>query len=342
MAKVLVTGASGFIGYHMAQLLVEQGEEVTCLVRKTSKTNRLSQLGVIQHCGDLDDRQSLAAAVAGKSTVYQVAGCVKALRTEELFRVNEHGVRNLLEVCAEPTTPPVVVTVSSLAAAGPSPDGHLRTETDPLVQVSYYGQSKRQGELAAQTLADRVPVSVVRPPIVLGEGDTNGLSLFQSIARTFVHMVPGLQRHLFSVIHAADLVRGISLVAQRGQRLHPQGAESPDPLCASQGYYFLAGPEHVTYDALGTLVGQALGRRGALVLHAPAAVVWGVATVVELAAKVRRQPALLNYDKIREALAGDWTCSPQKAADQLGFSVATPLLERLRQTAQWYRKEGWL
>lgn len=341
MAKVLVTGASGFIGYHMAQLLVGQGDEVTCLVRKTSKTNRLSQLGVLQHFGELNDRESLLAAVAGKSTVYHIAGCIKTLYTEELYRVNEHGVRNLLEACAELTTPPVVVTVSSLAAAGPSTDGHLRTETDPLVQVSHYGRSKRQGELAAHALADRVPISIVRPPIVLGEGDTNGKPLFQSIAQTRVHMVPGLKRHLFSVIHAADLVQGIFLAAQRGKRLDPAGADNPDPLRASQGYYFLTGPEHVTYDELGTLVGQALGRRRTLVIHAPAAIVWGVSTVVELAAKIRRQPALLNYDKIREALAGDWSCSSQKAADELGFSVTTPLVERLRQTAQWYRKAGW-
>jgi len=86
-------------------------------------------------------------------------------------------------------------------------DGKLKTEADPLSPVSHYGHSKRAGERAAARYADRVPITVVRPSIVLGEADVLGLPLFRSIARWGVHAVPGFRRPRFSLIHADDLRR---------------------------------------------------------------------------------------------------------------------------------------
>jgi len=339
MAKVLVTGASGFIGTHLVAALAARGDEVTCLVRPTSHVDSLRDAGARLSFGDVTDRSSLTAAVAGQSVVYHVAGCTQALGPRLFYRVNQRGVANVAQVCAGQTNPPVLVSVSSLAAAGPANEGQPKTEADRSEPVSHYGHSKRAGERAAEHYADRVPITIVRPPIVLGEGDRMGLPLFRSIARFGVHMVPGLDRRRFSLIHADDLVSLLILAAQRGRRLPPRGRPESH---GSQGYYFAACEENPAYSDLGRMIAEVMGRRLVVVIPTATPLVWMVAVAGEAISRIRQDPLFMNLDKAREITAGSWLCSADAAAKELGFTVTVPLLERLRQTAQWYRDKKWL
>lgn len=336
--KVLVTGASGFIGSHLAEMLSREGYRATCLVRKTSRLKRLRRLDVDLRFGDVTDLDTLRAAVAGAQFVYHVAGCNTALRSRYLHQVNEQGVRNIAQACAAQTTPPVLVTVSSLAAAGPSDGDRPRTEAEPAAPVSKYGRSKLAGERAAAEFADRVPISIVRPPIVFGEADHQSCQWFRSIARFGVHVMPGMGHHRYSVIHADDLARLLILAGGQGKRLSSDAAAGEAP---TEGIYFAAAEQHPTYAELGRLVAVALGRKAVLVPTPPRSV-WLAAGATELAAQLLRRPFLLNVDKAREAWAGSWVCSAQRAADELGFRVGATLQQRFRQAAEWYRREGWL
>ena len=123
MATCLVTGASGFIGGHLAELLVSRGDEVHCLVRATSDTRRLCELGATLHEVDLLSSESLGSAVSAADVVYHVAGVVHTPRPSEQIRVNRDGVSKLLEACAQRTDPPRFVLVSSVAASGPARRG---------------------------------------------------------------------------------------------------------------------------------------------------------------------------------------------------------------------------
>jgi nucleoside-diphosphate-sugar epimerase len=364
MARVLVTGASGFIGFHLTEALAARGDEVTCLVRRSSQVERLRPLGVRLAYGDVTDAASVLTAVRGQQTVYHVAGCIVSVRTADFYRANTLGPQNVAVACAAQTTPPVLVQVSSLAAAGPACHGRMRTEADRPIQVSHYGRSKRAGERAAERFADRVPITVVRPPIVIGEADRLGLEMFRMIDRFGLHLVPGLARYHYSIIHAADLVNLLLLAAERGRRLQPaaqNGHAAPldvgrslTPSCLGRsetpsyntmrtpGYYFAAGHEHPAYADLGRMIAAALGRRRVLLLPTSRPVMWAVAAGTHLLMKIRQQPLYFNLDKFEEASAGSWLCSPQAAEDELGFRVDVPLSERIRQTAEWYRREKWL
>ena len=339
MSKALVTGATGFIGPHLVEALARRGHEVACLVRATSRTERLEPFGPRLLQGDVTDAASLRAAVEHVDAVYHLAGVTKTLRSEEMTRVNEQGVRNVAEACAARTSPPVLIVVSSLAAAGPSPDNRLRIESDPPRPVSHYGRSKRAGELAAESLADKLPISIVRPPIVFGEGDTDMLQMIRPIARFGLHLVPGLGRQRVSLIHAADLAEALIAATERGTRLPPA---SDGPRAPGRGYYFVAFDDHPTYRQLGRKIADAVGRRMMLVIPAPGVMTWIVAGASELLARLRRRPNIFNLDKAREATAGSWACSAEVASRELDFRPAAALDERLRQTVDWYRAHGWL
>lgn len=337
MARVLVTGASGFIGAHLAAALAARGDEVACLVRASSSLARLEGVPVRPVLGDCTDPSSLASAVAETDQVYHLAGVTKSLSIEGFRRVNELGVANLVEACARQTSPPTVVVVSSLAAAGPAPADRLRHEDDPPQPVSRYGRSKRAGELAAQAWAHQVPISVVRPPIVFGEGDTSMLEMIRPIMRLGVHAVPGRGRARFSLVHAADLVQALLLAAERGVRLEPpsEGQHS------STGYYYVAADEHPTYGDLGRLVAAAVGRR-VLVLPLPPAATWIGGAGSELLWRMTGRSRIFNLDKAREALAGSWACTPERAREQLGFAPAADLPSHMQRTIDWYRAQGWI
>jgi nucleoside-diphosphate-sugar epimerase len=100
MTKVLITGATGFIGRHLARAAVSQGYGVTCLVRATSAAKRLDGLSARRVCGDVTDRDSLVTAIQRQDVVFHLAGCVKAIQAGRFYEVNEQSIRNVAEACA--------------------------------------------------------------------------------------------------------------------------------------------------------------------------------------------------------------------------------------------------
>ncbi len=340
MARVLVTGANGFIGSHLARRLVADGDDVTCLVRRTSNLESLEPLGVRLVRGDVREADSLPAAVEHAEIVYHLAGLVTAFRADELMAVNAQGLGNVVRACAQRESPPILVSVSSLAAAGPSRGEQARTEQDHPEPVSHYGRAKRAGELIAQEYAGRMPITIVRPPIVFGEGDQLMRDLFRSIYRFGLHMALGVAHERYSLIHVADVVDALVRCAGRGSRLVP-----PSNGCAAsaQGYYFVAADEQPTFAELGNLIGIGLRRAKVRVVASSGHVLlWSAAAVGEVWGRLRGQPYIFNFDKVREARAGSWICSSQAIRGQLGFAPGAPLIDRLRQTSDWYLSQNWI
>lgn len=333
--KALVTGANGFIGEHLVRALLKHGDAVRAMVRRESAGAPLKALGAEVVLGDVSQPQSLPPAIAGVDAVFHLAGLVKALSRDELFNVNEGGTRNVAHACAGRTTPPVLLLVSSLAAAGPAHDGQPRTERDPAEPVSDYGRSKRAGEIAALDLSGQLPLTIVRPAATFGEGDLNSLPMFHLAARHGVYAAPGLKHRRLSLVHADDLAEALWLAARHGKRAGPHQD-------AAEGCYFIAADPAPEYDELGRLIGEAVGRRRIRIVHAPDWLIRGAGAASQWLARLRGRPTIFNLDKMREASAGSWLCSAERIRNELGFRVERPLGDRLRQTADWYASHGLL
>ncbi len=327
----LVTGASGFIGGRLVRALVADGWAVRALVRPTSRRGALEAQGVECVVGDLGDQDSLTRAAAGVDVVFHLASLLKVPWKAAFETVNVAGTEAVARACAAGATPPTLVLVSSMAAAGPALDGRGRRETDPPAPVSRYGRVKLAAERAAAAFAGQVPQSVVRPPMVFGPGDLGTLPLFRGAARGW-HVVPQRGPMRVGLIHADDLAQALIAVARRGERVAADG-----PVGA--GVYHVSSGEALAYGDLGPLIGAGLGRRVRTV-RLPALVTRLAAAISEAIGRLRDRPTVLNLDKYREGTAGDWLCDISKCQQGLGFAPAEPAAARLAETARWYQDEG--
>ena len=321
----LVTGATGFIGGHLVDGLLAAGRPVRALVRSRARARPLAERGVELVEGDLADVGALREACAEVGEVYHLAAMLRAPWRADFEEVNALGCGNVAAACAAQPEPPVLVLVSSLAAAGPGP--RERDERRPARPVSRYGAAKLAGERAAA--AEGVPLTVVRPPMVLGPGDRSSLRLFRMVARGDV-VAPG--RAPLALVDVRDLSALLIAAGERGERL--EGSEG-------KGVYYAAYPEAFSLAELGRRIAVALGRRPPRAWRIPLPLTWLAAGGGELYGRLRDRPTLLNLDKARELAGGAWCCSAEKAREQLGFRHA-PLDQRLRETVDWYRAEGWL
>lgn len=351
--RVLVTGATGFIGRHLVRRLVESHCRVWSLVRDATRSrlpgDDLDLTNSQLLTGDVTDQESLNRALdqSRPDVVMHLAGLVRTLHRDAFMRINADGARNIAAACAARQTPPVLVAVSSLAAAGPSRAAKScaektsadqpRREGDAPAPVSAYGRSKLAGEQAVATCAAALPITIVRPPIVFGPGDRAIINMCKPIARWGVHPVFSSGDSRLSLVHVDDLVAGLLLAAVKGERL-----PSPDEEHAGRGIYFLAADEQPTYAEFGQLIAHALGRSSPRLVHVPTPVMKLVGAGAEAIGLIRQRTSWLNRDKVTEALAGSWTCTSEKARTHLGWSPTAPLRERLHETVQWYREARWL
>jgi nucleoside-diphosphate-sugar epimerase len=325
--QVLVTGANGFVGSHLVEALLAQGYPVRCLVRRTSDLTFIRNLPVDWAYGDIASGDGLEAACADVESVCHLAGATKARNEDTYLRVNAEGTRHLLSAC-EQAAPHLrrFVYISSLAAAGPSPDGHPIDESHPPRPLTYYGQSKLQGEKYCHQYADRLPVVILRPSAVYGPRERDIFFYFQMVNRG-IKLLLGRGERQASFVFVQDLIASILRVLEDDQTI-------------GQTYFVTEGR---TYDwqEMSDLVAASLGKR-ALRVVVPERLLPAIAAIAGLQARLTGQPALLNDQKLIELRQRYWVCSAEKAHRELGFAAQYDLATGVQLTAQWYRQHGWL
>jgi nucleoside-diphosphate-sugar epimerase len=326
--KAFVTGATGFVGSHLAAALVERGDTVVCLARRPEQAAFIASLGALIAPGSLEDGAALAAALRDAEVVYHVAGLTAAASEAEFLAVNAAGTRRLIDA-VRGAVPQLrrFIHVSSIAAVGPAAPGGRLDEDAPCRPVTAYGRSKLAGEAVVRR-SPALPWTIVRPGVVYGPRDRELLRLFRITARA-IAPVFGWGRQEISVVHVADLAEGIVRAAQ-------------EPRALGQTYH-LAHPTVVTQRELATAVGRAVrGGRAPLVLPVPPLVAAPIVWAIGRAAAAAGRRSVVSADKLAEFLAPSWAASVEKADRELGWRARHDLAGGLAATAEWYRAEGWL
>ncbi|XXT17645.1 SDR family NAD(P)-dependent oxidoreductase [Sorangium sp. So ce429] len=331
--RVLVTGASGFLGSHVTEQLVQKGHSVVALVRRSSSTKFLSSLrGVELAYGAIEDAESVRRAVVdapGVDAIVHSAGLVKARDEAEFFRVNVGGTRNMLDAAkaARPTTMKRFVFVSSLAAIGPSHDGRPVAADARPAPVTRYGRSKLEAERLVLAEKDALPVVVLRPPMIYGPRDQESFAFFQSVARRFLPML-GDGKNTLSVIYASDAAAACI-----------RALESDAP--SGRAYFIDDGHVYVWRDMLAD-VEAAIGARAFVRVGVPFPLMRGAALASEGMSRLTGKPVMLTRDKLNELAASHWVCDSAEARRELGWEPQVSWAEGTRRAVAWYREHGWL
>lgn len=323
--RVLVTGAAGFIGFHLCAMLREHMPQfqILALVRPGRASEHIQGEGLdVVEC-DLLDPCGLDAILEGVDTVFHLAGVTMARDAVGYARGNVQATANLVRAVNQ-TRARRLIFVSSQAAGGPSSEPPGLTGHEAARPVSWYGHSKLQAERELCGL--KTHWTVLRPPMVYGPRDRGFLPLFRA-ARLGVVLLPDGGRAPMSIAHVSD-VCALALAAAVG----------PQP--SGQVYYPSDGITR-TWGEISRAVATAVGGR-TLGLPFPVRVIWPVAMLNGLWARLDGKPQYLNPDKYREAVQPGWLCTGLTAERELGWQARVALAAGLAETARWYRLSGWL
>lgn len=325
----LVTGATGFIGSFVAEMLRERGFNVRLLVRNERRLRAETRDGCEVIKGDVTQSpEALKPAVEGCDYVFHVAGLIKGRTQNEFNRVNAYGAKNLVDASVNAGVNGRFLMVSSLAAIGPNEGSHhvVTEDTIPHPQT-FYGRSKLLGEKFAFASSDQMPVTVIRPPAVYGPRDTGILEFFQFMARGYALQF-GNEERTFSLIHGRDLARGIIEAA-----LHDATIGEA---------YFLTNPEPYPMSWTMAMLREILKPSKNRTLKGPVWLAKLYARWNDVFQWVTGKPMLPNSDKMRELMPLYWVCSGEKAKRDFGFEPEIDIMDGLRETAEFYIDEGWI
>lgn len=335
--KILITGASGFIGSFLVEHALEQGYDTWAAVRRTSSRKYLrdSRTHFIEL--DLGDDDTLHVQLEAHTAehgafdaVIHAAGATKCLRAENFFSVNAEGTRRLAEQLTTTGTlrkDGRFVFISSLSVWGPvhEKDRQAICDDDTPRPNTAYGNSK----LLAESYLAQTPglnYVVLRPTGVYGPRERDYFIMARSIAR-HIDFAAGFRPQVLTFIYVRDLVQAAFLALTRGKR----GAG-----------YFLSDGGLYSSRTFSDLLQAELGVKRVLHFTAPLWLLHAVCYVSGKAAKAAGKASTLNMDKYRIMCQRNWRCDISPACHDLGYRPQWPLPRGVQEAVAWYRKEGWL
>lgn len=333
--KILVTGASGFIGSFLVERGLELGFDVWAAVRKSSSRKWLQDERI--HFFDLDlssdDRLRLAleafhAKHGAFDCVIHAAGATQCRRPEDFFRINTEGTERLARLLVETQTlTGRFVFLSSLSLFGPvrEADGTPILDSDTPNPNTAYGRSKWEAErlLAGIPGLDYV---LLRPTGVYGPRERDYYLMAKSI-RQHIDFAVGFRPQVITFIYVRDLVQAAYLALERGE---------------SRRAYFLTDGGEYDSRTFSDLLQREMGVRHVLHVKAPLWVLRMACFVSGNVAKLFRRTSTLNMDKYHILRQRNWRCDILPARNELGFTPQYPLERGVRETVRWYKDNAWL
>jgi dihydroflavonol-4-reductase len=327
----LVTGATGFLGGHVARLLVERGERVRVLVRSSSAgllAALLPTSGVERAVGDLRDAASLGQAMQGVDVVYHVAADYRlwARRPADIYDSNVTGTRNVLDAARRARVAKVVYTSTVGTVAVPRgnslPDENTRTSVDEM--IGHYKRSKWLAELEAlQAAADGLPVVVVNPTTPVGPGDAKPTPTGKIVLDFLNGRMPAYVDAGLNFLPVEDAAAGHLLAAERGRI----------------GERYILGGENLTLEQVLAVLAGVSGRKAPR-MRVPHAVALGAGYVDTAIARLLGREPQIPLEGVRMSRHSMFVSS-EKARRELNFAPG-PVAAALERAVRWYEANGYV
>jgi UDP-glucose 4-epimerase len=324
--KILITGASGFLGYHLVQSALEMGLDVVAGIRHSSNTKHLQAFPIKYAYPHFDNINLLEEELDKERYDYIIhaAGITKAKKEEDFTNVNARYTHNIATAATKMSSLKKIVFISSLAAIGPltSMDEMITENTTPQ-PVTSYGKSKLLAE--QQLVSIDIPWLILRPTAIYGPWEKDIFILIRMIRNGLEPYIGKMPQQL-SFIHVGDVAdTAVNALFSRQEK----------------NIYNLAdGNSYNRYELAG--ITKSVLKKRTIKFHLPIGFVRSLAGGLEKAYDVFNKVPALNRDKIQELTASNWNCSINKAALELGFNPSYTLEEGLTQTLQWYKRHKWL
>lgn len=331
MKKILITGASGFIGSFIVEEALKRGFETWAAVRKSSSRKYLNDSRIHFIELDLGNLDKLEQQLSGQQFDYVVhaAGVTKCLHRSDFFKVNTEGTANLaLALRRQNTGLRRFVYLSSLSVMGPAREQEPHTEitaADEARPDTAYGKSKLESE---QRLAEikGFPFVVLRPTGVYGPREKDYFMMAQSISRHVDFAVGYRPQHL-TFIYVMDVVQAVFLALDHG---------------TVGSRYFISDGGVYSSRTFSDLISKELGNPWLLRIKAPLWLLRTVAFAGEWAGRMTGKISALNNDKYNIMKQRNWMCDIKPAENELGYKPQYDLKRGVAATIKWYKENGWL
>ena len=327
--NALVTGATGFLGSHLAKALAQRGYNVRALVRNTSKLSRLQGQDIENVEGNLLDIDSLKKATSGQNIVFHNAGIVNEWgKRETFYKVNVDGAKNLLEACLASGIKRFVHT-SSVTVLGKPCGKSPMDETFPYTEryFEFYTETKILSEKVVLDYynKEKLPVTVIRPGIIWGPGDTTILPRLERLTRKGFVFNMGKGNNVLCLSYVSNVVEGLILAAE-------------SPVAIGQIYH-ITDDEKITSQTFFTELTKIMGLHPPTI-SIPFSVLYATAYIWETLAKsmkLSKPPLITRYGVC--LLGYDFNYDISKAKRELGYSPKTSFKEGMENIARWYKNE---
>lgn len=324
MKPILVTGATGFVGWHIARKLLDRGNRVRVLARDPARVRELEGVETVR--GDLRDPASLATAAAGCGVVYHVAADYRLwLRNpREMFESNVTGTRNLLEAAKSAGVERVVYT-STVGCVG-MPENALGDEDSPVSMADMngpYKRSKFDAEWVALEVARNFPVVIVNPTAPVGDHDFKPTPTGKIVVDFARGAMPGFVDTGLNIVDVRDVADGHLLACERGR----------------QGERYILGSENLTLEEILNKL-AAIAGRPAPRLRVPYMVAYAYGAASTAWAALSGIEPRAPLDAVKMARKKMWV-RHDKASRELGYNPG-PASEALRRAMEWFRGNGYV
>ncbi len=323
--RVLLTGASGFLGGHLARCLVLAGHDVRVLVRSTSDHSSFAEIPHEAVTGDLRG-SNMEAAVANQEVVIHAAGLTKARLSRDFYNINSNATGRLAAISAAAGVERFIY-VSSLAAIGPSSDGLPPDPDSDCYPVTAYGKSKAEGELQSLAWADEMAVQIVRPPAVYGPWDRGFLPFFKMANRHFVIRL-GNGSNQVALVYGPDCAEAIVSLLRETPR-----SRSIYHICDNGSPY--------TWQQMIDFLKLAFGHN-VISIPLPTVAFEGSAHISVLASWIMGSTPSLDYSRVKEMQQPAWLSDHILLTKDTAWTPEMDLAKGLRVTLDWYRKHKWI